>query len=64
MNATAGVTKWNNSDKRSIFNDRHIAAKTAIPQKGTIEYLFKDYSGESFKTELVNPTEAIGEEKW
>jgi HEPN domain-containing protein len=26
--------------------------------------LFKDYSGESFRTELVNPTEAIGEEKW
>jgi hypothetical protein len=38
-------------------------AKTT-PQKGTIEYLFKDYTGGSFRTELVNPTEAVGAEKW
>ena len=33
-------------------------------KKGTIEYLFKDYSGEMFKTELTNPLEPLGEEKW
>jgi len=27
------------------------------PQEGTIEYLFKDYSGESFRTELKNQSE-------
>jgi antitoxin MazE len=38
--------------------------KAPAPRKGTIEYLFKDYSGESFKTELVNPEEPVGEERW
>ena len=39
-------------------------SKPSTPRKGTIEYLFKDYSGESFKTELTNPVEPVGEEKW
>jgi antitoxin MazE len=39
-------------------------SKPSIPRKGTIEYLFKDYSGESFKTELTNPVEPVGNEKW
>jgi antitoxin component of MazEF toxin-antitoxin module len=39
-------------------------SKPETPQEGTIEYLFKDYSGESFKTELTNPIEPVGEEKW
>jgi len=39
-------------------------SKPSTPRKGTIEYLFKDYSGESFKTELTNPLEPVGEEKW
>ena len=39
-------------------------SKPSTPRKGTIEYLFKDYSGEKFKTELTNPVEPIGEEKW
>ncbi|GHV73534.1 cell division protein FtsW [Spirochaetia bacterium] len=38
--------------------------KVPAPKKGTIEYLFKDYSGESFKTELVNPEEPVGKERW
>ena len=37
---------------------------TPSPKKGTMEYLFKDYSGESFDTELVDLGEPIGEEKW
>ena len=39
-------------------------SKPSTPRKGTIEYLFKDYSGDSFKTELINPIEPVGEEKW
>ena len=39
-------------------------SKPLTPREGTIEYLFKDYSGETFKTELTNPIEPVGEEKW
>jgi len=39
-------------------------SKPSTPREGTIEYLFKDYSGESFKTELINPIEPVGNEKW
>jgi len=39
-------------------------SKPTTPREGTIEYLFKDYSGESFKTELTNPVEPVGREKW
>ena len=39
-------------------------SKPSTPRKGSIEYLFKDYSGEIFKTELTNPLEPVGEEKW
>ena len=39
-------------------------SKPSTPREGTIEFLFKDYSGESFYTDLTNPVEAIGREKW
>jgi len=39
-------------------------SKPSTPRKGTIEYLLKDYSGECFRTELTNPVEPVGEEKW
>jgi antitoxin component of MazEF toxin-antitoxin module len=39
-------------------------AKVDVPRDGTIEYLFKDYSGESFRTELTNPAIPVGQEKW
>ena len=38
--------------------------KLSAPPKGTLEYLFKDYTGESFQTELVNPAEPVGAEQW
>ena len=41
-----------------------IITKAPAPQKGTLEYLFKDYSGEPFRTELVNPAKPAGNEKW
>ena len=44
--------------------DRLIITKVPTPQKGTLEYLFKDYSGESFNTSLVNPVKPLGNEKW
>jgi antitoxin component of MazEF toxin-antitoxin module len=39
-------------------------SKPATPREGTIEYLFKNYSGESFRTELTNPVEPVGKEQW
>ena len=44
--------------------DKIIISKVPSPKKGTLEYLFKDYSGESFKTTLTNPKKPIGKEKW
>ena len=44
--------------------DRIIITKAPTPKKGTLEYLFKDYSGESFETTLINPAEPAGNEKW
>ena len=44
--------------------DRIIITRAPAPQKGTLEYLFKDYSGESFKTTLINPVEPAGNEQW
>jgi hypothetical protein len=44
--------------------DKIIITKTPSPKKGTLEYLFKDYSGESFNTVLINPVEPAGNEKW
>jgi antitoxin MazE len=47
-----------------VENDKLTITKAPAPKKGTIEYLFKDYSGESFKTELVNPEKPVGKELW
>ena len=47
-----------------IEEEKIIITKAPSVKKGTLEYLFKDYSGESFKTDLVNPVEPVGNEKW
>ena len=39
-------------------------SKPETPKKGTIEYIFKDYTGGSFKTELTNPINPVGREEW
>jgi len=39
-------------------------SKPETPREGTIEYLFKGYSGEKFRTELTNLIEPAGKEKW
>ena len=44
--------------------DKLIITKVPTPQKGTLEYLFKDYSGESFNTTLINPVKPAGNEQW
>jgi len=55
-----------NNDKVYLETDvdKIIITKAPAPPKGTLEYLFKDYSGESFKTVLMNPVEPEGNEKW
>jgi antitoxin component of MazEF toxin-antitoxin module len=47
-----------------VKEDVLTISKPSTPREGTIEYLFKDYSGEYFRTELTNPLEPVGEEKW
>ena len=43
---------------------RIIMSKVPVPKEGTLEYLFKDYSDASFKTELVDLGEPVGNEEW
>lgn len=45
-------------------SNRIILTKAPSPQKGTLEYIFKDYDGGSFKTELVDLGEPVGNEQW
>ncbi len=47
-----------------MLKTKATVSKPETPIEGTIEYLFKDYLGESFKTELTNPIEPVEEEKW
>jgi antitoxin MazE len=47
-----------------VENDKLTITKAPAPKKGTLEYLFKDYSDESFETKLVNPRAPVGEEQW
>ena len=43
---------------------RIILTKAPTPKQGTLEYLFKDYGGGSFNTELIDLGETVGNEKW
>jgi len=45
-------------------NKRVILTKVPTPKQGTLEYLFKDYNGGSFQSELVDLGETVGNEKW
>lgn len=45
-------------------NNRIILTKAPAPKKGTLEYLFKEYDGGSFKTKLVDLGEPVGDEQW
>jgi antitoxin MazE len=45
-------------------NQRIILTKAPAPKQGTIEYLFKDYKGGSFKSELNDLGEPVGSEQW
>ena len=47
-----------------VVNEKIIISRNDVPQKGTLESLFKNYDGQSFKTSLINLGEAVGEEKW
>jgi len=54
------------NDKVYLETDKEkiTITKAPVPKKGTLEYLFKDYSGESFTTTLINPLKPVGNEKW
>ena len=41
-----------------------ILSKAPSPQKGTLEYLFKDYQKPPFQTELLDLGAPVGNEKW
>jgi antitoxin component of MazEF toxin-antitoxin module len=43
---------------------RIVLSKTPAPQKGTLEYIFKDYQKPPFQTELIDLGEPVGNEKW
>ena len=43
---------------------RIILTKAPAPKAGTLEYLFKDYEGGSFITEVNDLGEPVGDEKW
>jgi Growth regulator len=45
-------------------NKKIILTKVPSPEQGTLEYLFKDYNGDSFDTKLIDLGEAVGNEKW
>ena len=45
-------------------NKRIILTKVPTPKPGTLEYLFKDYDGGAFQTEIVDLGEVVGNEKW
>lgn len=45
-------------------NKRIILTRTPTPKQGTLEYLFKDYDGGAFQTELIDLGESVGNEKW
>ena len=59
----AGIT-CNDKVYLDTSEDKIIISKVPSPKQGTLEYLFKDYSGESFETDLLNPVEPVGNEKW
>ena len=45
-------------------NKRIILTKSVTPKQGTLEYLFKDYSGGSFQVEPIDLGESMGSEQW
>jgi antitoxin MazE len=45
-------------------NKRIILTRAPAPKQGTLEYLFKDYSGGTFHTEIIDLDEPVGNEKW
>jgi antitoxin MazE len=43
---------------------RIILTKAPAPKAGTLEYLFRDYKGGSFQTEVIELNEPVGNELW
>jgi antitoxin component of MazEF toxin-antitoxin module len=47
-----------------VSNEKIVISKTHSPQKNTLENLFRDYDGGSFKTDLADLGDPAGMEKW
>ena len=43
---------------------RIVLTRMPTPQRGTLEYLFKDYTGGAFQSEPIDLGEPMGNEKW
>ena len=43
---------------------RIVLSKVPTPQRGTLEYLFKDYHDPPFQTDVIDLGEPVGNEKW
>ncbi len=43
---------------------RIVMSKVPVPQEGTLEYLFINYSGGPFRTNVADLGEPVGEERW
>jgi len=62
MQEATVVSKWGNS--KGIRVPVEILRKAQVDLNDKLEYLFKDYDGGRFKTELVDLGEPKGNEKW
>ena len=51
-------------DENYTVEEKTVISGNDIPQKETLESLFKDYNGHIFKTNLIDLGDPVGEEKW
>ena len=47
-----------------IANEKIVISRDNLPQKETLESLFKNYDGLPFKTDVIDLGGPVGEEKW
>ena len=47
-----------------VVKEKIVISRNNVSQKETLESLFKNYDGLSFKTNLIDLGNPVGEEKW
>ena len=47
-----------------VAKEKIVISRNNVPQKETLESLFKNYEGLPFKTNLIDLGDPVGEEKW